>query len=127
MKLALDTNRYIDLVASIEPTVRLVRRADAVFLPFIVLGELRGGILCGNRVEENKTTLAHFLSSPRVSVLYADEETTHYYGRYFAQLKKQGTLIPTNDIWIAALVSQHNLLLHSRDSHFDHLPQLARI
>ena len=55
------------------------------------------------------------------------EETTRDYAQLCAQLKKQGTPIPANDIWIAALVSQHNLLLHSRDSHFDHLPQLARI
>ncbi len=127
MKLALDTNRYIDLVASIEPTVDLVRRADAIFLPFIVLGELRGGLLCGDRIKKNEAALVHFLSSLRVFVLYANEETTHYYGRFYAQLKKQATPVPTNDLWIAALVSQHNLLLHSRDSHFDHLPQLPRV
>jgi len=30
-------------------------------------------------------------------------------------------------MWLAALVEQHNLLLYSRDRHFDHVPQLARL
>jgi predicted nucleic acid-binding protein len=30
-------------------------------------------------------------------------------------------------MWLAALVLQHNLALHSRDAHFEHLPQLVRI
>jgi predicted nucleic acid-binding protein len=45
----------------------------------------------------------------------------------FHQLRKQGTPIPTNDMWLAALVLQHNLALHARDKHFDHLPQLVRV
>lgn len=43
------------------------------------------------------------------------------------QLRNQGTPIPTNDLWIAALVMQHNLVLCSRDRHFTHLPQLDRL
>jgi hypothetical protein len=27
----------------------------------------------------------------------------------------------------AALVLQHNLALHARDKHFDHLPQIVRV
>ena len=34
--------------------------------------------------------------------------------------------IPTNDIWIAALVLQHNPALPVRDTHFDHVPQIVR-
>ena len=33
----------------------------------------------------------------------------------------------TNDLWIAALVLQHDFALYARDQHFDHLPQLVRI
>ena len=45
----------------------------------------------------------------------------------FNTLRKRGTPIPTNDIWIAALAMQHQLTLYTRDRHFDHLPQLKRI
>ena len=56
-----------------------------------------------------------------------DDQTTHHYASVFRQLRKQGTPIPTNDMWLAALVLQHNLALHARDKHFDHLPQLVRV
>jgi tRNA(fMet)-specific endonuclease VapC len=45
---------------------------------------------------------------------------------FYRQLRKQGTPIPTNDMWIAALVLQHSLILFARDVHFDALPQLPR-
>jgi len=60
-------------------------------------------------------------------VLYADEQTTHHYAAVYRQLRKQGTPIPTNDMWIAALVLQHSLLLFARETHFDVLPQLTRV
>jgi predicted nucleic acid-binding protein len=44
----------------------------------------------------------------------------------FAQLRRQGTPVPTNDLWIAALVLQHDLVLCTSDTHFDKLPQIAR-
>jgi tRNA(fMet)-specific endonuclease VapC len=51
----------------------------------------------------------------------------HHYGAVFRQLRKQGSPIPTNDMWIAALVLQHSLVLCARDAHFDVLPQLPRV
>ncbi|MGA3032960.1 MAG: PIN domain-containing protein [Terracidiphilus sp.] len=59
--------------------------------------------------------------------LYADEQTTHHYANVYRQLRKQGTPIPTNDMWIAALVLEHSLVLCARDAHFDALAQLARV
>ena len=67
------------------------------------------------------------LHSERVRTLYPDDQTTHHYARLYNQLRTQGTPIPSNDLWIAALSAQHNLLLYSRDEHFDKLPQLARV
>ena len=61
------------------------------------------------------------------SALAADDQTTHHYAAVFRQLRKQGTPIPTNDMWLAALTLQHNLALHARDRHLDHLPQLVRV
>ena len=47
MRLALDTNRYTDLCRGVEDTVRLVSTAEAVFLPFVVVAELRAGFASG--------------------------------------------------------------------------------
>jgi len=127
VRLALDTNRYVDLCKGVEATARLLSTAEAVFLPFVVLAELRAGFAFGKRTTENERVLRRFLLKEGVEVLYADDQTTHHYAAAYRQLRHQGTPIPTNDLWIAALVLQHNLRLHDRDRHFDHLPQIVRV
>ena len=127
MRLALDTNRYVDFARGRPDAVSRLRAAERIFLPLTVLGELRAGFLGGSRAPDNEAALVRFLNSPRVDVLVPDEETTHHYARLFQQLRRQGTPIPTNDLWIAALVVQHELHLFARDAHFNHLPQIPRI
>jgi tRNA(fMet)-specific endonuclease VapC len=127
VRVALDTNRYVDLCKGVDGTVRLVSTADAVFLPFVVVAELRAGFVLGKRTAENERVLRRFLLKPGVSVLFPDDQTTHHYASTYRQLRRQGTPIPTNDLWIAALVLQHNLRLHDRDRHFNHLPQIVRV
>ena len=127
MRLALDTNRYSDLFRGHGGVVALVEHAEAVFLPFAVLAELRAGFVNGTRGAENERILRRFLMKPGVGVLFADDQTTHHYAAIFSQLKRQGTPIPTNDLWIAAMVLQHDLVLCDRDRHFDYLPQLTRV
>jgi tRNA(fMet)-specific endonuclease VapC len=124
---ALDTNRYVDLCRGVADTVRILEEAEAILLPFVVVAELRAGFAFGRRQAENERVLRRFLLKDGVEVAYPDDQTTHHYAAVFRQLRKQGTPIPTNDMWIAALVLQHNLGLHSRDGHFDHLPQLVRL
>jgi tRNA(fMet)-specific endonuclease VapC len=127
VRIALDTNRYVDLCKGVDETVALIEAAEAVMLPFVVLGELRAGFAHGRRQAANEQVLRRFLLKEGVGVLFADDQTTHHYASVFRQLRKQGTPIPTNDMWLAALVVQHNVALHARDRHFDHLPQLFRV
>jgi tRNA(fMet)-specific endonuclease VapC len=127
MRLALDTNRYTDLCRGDASVVETVELAEEVWLPFIVVGELRAGFAVGNQGPRNEAVLRRFLLKPGVAILYADEQTTHHYANVYRQLRKQGTPIPTNDMWIAALILQHSLQLCARDAHFDALPQLARV
>lgn len=127
MRIALDSNRYNDLITGDEGVAGIVETADAVFLPFVVIGELRAGFGVGTRQVENEKLLRRFLMKDDVEILFADEQTTHHYASAFAQLRRQGTPIPTNDLWIAALVLQHDLSLCTRDRHFDHLAQIPRV
>jgi tRNA(fMet)-specific endonuclease VapC len=127
VRLALDTNRYSDLCRDETEVVALVEHAESVFLPFVVLAELRAGFSIGKRGTENERVLRRFLMKPGVALLFADDQTTHQYAAVYRQLRRQGTPIPTNDLWTAALVLQHDLALCDRDRHFDHLPQLVRV
>lgn len=126
MNVALDTNAYSDFMRGDAVRVHIVRTARRLFLPLFVLGELRAGFAAGDQGSTNAANLQRFLSSPRASVLLPDEDTTHHYARLYLQLRKQGTPIPTNDLWIAALILQHELILCTSDPHFLHLPQIVR-
>ena len=126
MRIIIDTNRYTDFCKGDAEVVERFSLASAIYLPFVTLAELRSGFLCGTLARRNESVLIRFLNRPRIDVLYPDEGTTHHFARVFAQLRFQGTPIPTHDIWIAALTLQHDLLLDTRDAHFTHLPQLPR-
>ena len=124
MRVALDTNRYSDLCRGDREVVQVLEAAVEVFLPFAVLAELRAGFAVSSKGRENEQVLQRFLRKPDVEVLYPDATTTKIYARLYRQLRHQGTPIPVNDLWIAALVVEHHLALCSRDRHFDHLPQI---
>ena len=126
MKIALDTNAYSDFMRGDPARVQVIRSAGHIYLPLIVLGELRAGFAAGNQQSSNAANLQRFLSSNRVSLLHPDEATTHHYAQLYVHLRKRGVAIPTNDLWIAALVLQHNLALCTSDAHFQHLPQVVR-
>lgn len=126
VRLALDTNRYTDLVQGDPHVAETVALADEVWLPFIALAELRAGFSLGSKGAQNEATLRRFLFKPNVEILYANDQTTHHYASVYRQLRRQGTPIPTSDMWIAALVLQHSLTLCARDAHFDALPQIPR-
>ena len=126
LRLALDTNRYVDFARGDDVVIELLEHADEILLPLVVLAELRAGFAVGTRGARNEGGLRRFLLRAGVSLLVPDEQTTHHYASVFRQLRQQGTPIPTNDIWIAALVIQHGLMLSSRDAYFDHLPQIPR-
>ena len=127
MKFLVDTNRYSDFAKGLPDVVELFASADRIYMPFVVIAELRAGFRCGTISRQNEQVLTKFLKNRRVEILFADDMTTLVYADIYSQLRTQGTPIPTNDIWIAALSLQHSLPLCSRDEHFNHLKQLARI
>lgn len=127
MNIAIDTNRYADFMNGVPEVGNVLARVERIVVPFAVLAELRYGFLFGSKASENERRLQRFLSKPRVETIFPDERTTHEYARLTVQLRRQGTPIPVNDLWIAALSIQHDLTLYARDAHFDHIPQLARL
>ena len=127
MRIALDTNRYTDFVRNDAAAVNIFSRRPGLYPIRRLLGRIAGQIRRGFALVANEAILTKVLDSPRVEVLYPDQETTHHYAALYQQLRRQGTPIPSNDLWISALVVQHGLVLYARDRHFDHLPQVPRI
>jgi predicted nucleic acid-binding protein len=127
MRIALDSNRYTDLCRGVPEVVEVIEDAVEVHVPLIVVAEQRAGFAHGTNREKNERVLTRFLNTAGVFVLAPDEQTTYFYADAYAYLRKKGKPIPTNDLWIAALALQHQLVLFDRDADFDHLPQLARL
>ena len=121
----LDTNA-LSAAAEHDPSaLEVVARAEHLAVPVIVLGEYRLGIAQSRHRASYENWLQEWISS--VTVLDIDDDTTRSYAVIGLELKKKGKLIPSNDLWIAALCRQHSLPLLSRDRHFDLVPGLKRI
>ena len=127
MRLLVDTNRYTDLARGVDEVVVRLQLAREVWLPVIVLGELKAGFAAGTRRKKNEAALRRFLDKPNVAVLLPDEETSDHYAQVYKVLRRVGRPIPTNDMWIAALAMQFHLTLDSADDHYRYVPKLKRI
>jgi tRNA(fMet)-specific endonuclease VapC len=93
-------------------------------LPSIVIGELLAGFELGNRRQRNRDELTEFLAVPRVAIVDVTQATGQRYAHIFAYLRREGTPIPTNDIWIAALAMEHGIELLTSDGHFGRVPHI---
>jgi predicted nucleic acid-binding protein len=104
---------------------RFLDAADEVYLPAGVIGELLAGFKKGNSEQRNREILDRFIEVSRVFSLPVDEETAERYAVILDYLRRQGTPIPTNDLWIAASAMQHGLALISSDRHFLKVPHVV--
>lgn len=127
MRVAVDTNAYRRFVDGADDVLCHLQSAERIGVPVPVVAELRAGFALGTKGLQNERVLSRFLDSERVEILACDEQTTHFYAQLFAQLRRQGTPIPINDVWIAALAIQHRYALLTFDTDFDRLPQVPRV
>ena len=112
----LDTNIVIALFADEAAIRKALVAAEEVFVPSIVVGELYYGAWKSKRQQENVARIDEFAADS--VVLGCDTETARQYGQIKSALRTQGTPVPENDIWIAAIAMQHDLMLVTRDEHF---------
>ena len=125
LEVILDTNA-ISAWCDGERALLAVLPADRpLFLPAIVLGEYRFGIKVARDRKTREAWLATVESA--VTVLDVSSETARHYADVREELRQAKTPIPENDLWIAALVRQHDLPVITRDAHFDLVPGIRRI
>jgi tRNA(fMet)-specific endonuclease VapC len=125
MKVLPDTTAYVGFKRSLSEAVNAIVRADDVLFSTIVLGELMFGFRNGSRFEKNMEELEAFLEHEAVRLVRVGRTTSDRYARIATHLKKQGTPIPTNDIWIAAQAMEHGAELITSDRHFNRISGLV--
>lgn len=127
MRLLIDSNRFIDFCVGDPAVVDTFEQATLLVIPFVVLAEIRAGSMVLKRGDAQVRVLNELLQQPGVRVAHSTDTTAHHYAVIYGRLRKAGTPIPTNDIWIAALAIEHSLLLYSRDTHFNCIPSIPRL
>jgi predicted nucleic acid-binding protein len=105
----------------------LLDRAELVGVSTIVLGELRTGFVLGGQRKRNEAELDAFLENPAVEVMQVDPETSRHYAEIVAELRRAGTPLPTNDIWIAATAARNGTTVLTCDDHFERIARVGSI
>jgi tRNA(fMet)-specific endonuclease VapC len=103
--------------------VSKIELAAEVFIPAIAVGELLFGAAKSRRPAENSAVVERFASSR--SILPCDFSVARVYGRVKQRLREKGRPIPENDLWIAATAACHELVLVTRDQHFNDVDGLT--
>ena len=123
-KILLDTNAYTNYLRGDKQVLEFLANADIVYMSVFVAGELFAGFRGGSRFRHNKMNFEKFLSKSTVEVLNTSEATADIFGQLKYTLKKAGTPLPINDIWIAAHAIETGSVLITYDTHFAKLPGL---
>src|SRR5258708_32960245 len=121
----LETNGLSALAEGASRLEPILRKATQIAVPVIVLGEYRYGIQQSRERQRYEHWLVEYLAKFRG--LNVDEQTTTSYAAVRGELKRAGTPIPSNDVWIAALCRQHSLSVLSRNRHLDLIPGPPRL
>ncbi|HEY7473714.1 MAG TPA: type II toxin-antitoxin system VapC family toxin [Vicinamibacterales bacterium] len=126
-RLALDTSAYSRLRAGDARVHDLIATAEIVLVSAIVLGELYGAFEMGSRSRENRLALSEFLDEPFVKIVPVSPAVARQYGRVYAGLRRSGTPIPANDMWIAAAAIDQGACLLTFDRDFEYVTGLESI
>ena len=125
----LDTSAYSYFNRGDPRVVDLIDSADWLGMPSVVLGELEVGFLLGTakRLESNRATLREFLDNPVVEELGLDHDVSRIYAEIVVALRRAGTKVPTNDIWIAAIAARAGTRVLTYDKHFRTIQRVGSV
>jgi predicted nucleic acid-binding protein len=126
-RLVLDTSAYSHFRTGHHEVHDALARAERVLIPVTVLGELEAAFEWGTRARENRRALESYLEESFVDVLPATHSVARQYGRVFTALRRAGTPLPVNDIWIAAATLDCGGTLLTFDRDFGRVPGLDHI
>lgn len=95
-------------------------------MPVVAQAELLAGVelaVSEPRKQELHTLYAQ-VSTMAADILPITSEVAEQFAHIFANLRRKGRPIDTNDIWIAAIARVHNLVVVTNDEHFQYVEGL---
>ena len=126
-RLVIDTNLLIPLLWRGDTGEPFFDEYDEMVLPTTVLGEFKAGLFPTRAGDRNRNALDVFLQKATVKVVPITDRTADIYAKVYQALRKEGTPIPQNDMWIAASALENGADLATCDAHFRNVPMLAVI
>lgn len=124
MEIAIDTSAYSAFYRG-DPSLKAYFTSNnSLHVPYVVIAELKAGFAAGTNYDANLKMLNAFVDQPNVKVLLPTIATTDIYASIFASLRKNGTPIGFNDMWIASIALEHSLALLTLDKDFSNIPDL---
>ncbi len=121
----LDTSIIIALFADEAVVKNHLAQANEIFIPSVVIGELCYGARKSVRTQANLARVEELVDNTKV--LGCDAETARQYSEVKNKLRLKGRPLPENDVWIAAIALQPNLVLVTRDAHFQGVENLQTV
>lgn len=115
MKYLFDTNIVIGYLKNDTAISEKLNNIDKLTLPIITVGEMLYGAYYSKKADKNISYYRSFFEC--CEILHINENTARCYAEIKSELRNSGRPIPENDIWIAAIARDNDLIIVTRDKH----------
>ncbi|HXB70680.1 MAG TPA: PIN domain-containing protein [Candidatus Acidoferrales bacterium] len=122
-KLIIDTSVLIDYLRG-KPNLRALTSVSEIYLPAMVLAELRVGWLRAHGTPQRQMQRFEDLAAI-MFFLPILRSTVSFYIEVRQRLELVNAIIPENDLWIAATARERELPLLTSDNHFRRVAGIA--
>jgi tRNA(fMet)-specific endonuclease VapC len=117
-KCLLDTSIIIHLFKN-PSQVFILDDYNDIYVSSTAIGELYYGAYISANPQKHINQILAFMD--KCLIIHLTTETAIIYAQLKSALKRKGTPIPENDIWIAASSVEHDIPLFTNDNHFKSL------
>lgn len=122
-----DSDWLLDYLRNNGAALRVLRpliQQGSVSISVITYAEVREGILGGQARDAGFAALRDFTQGS--TVLDIDREIADVFAQLRLDLRRRGEPLADHDLWIATTALRYNLVLLSRDRHFERIASLKR-
>ena len=119
-----DTSVIIGLLRG-DSQIEQVVSDKSFAITFVTLAELSLGVLKSAKRDDAWSRVQDVIRDRQM--LHVSTVTPAIYARIYFDLEQRGSMIPINDIWIAALAIETQVPLLARDEHFSRVAGLSVI